>query len=90
MATTAQTIAELFGNDGQCFVAEIQIEEICEQHSGRVGKTINSKRQATLYRFLDDSAIVVAGDAWDYLHPDCSCGCCFEGASLPQCLDDSE
>jgi hypothetical protein len=66
--TTAEQIAERFGNDGQNWRdnAGAHLDEVCEaacvscrwRDGYRTGDTYR-------YVFSDGSAIVVAGDAWD-------------------------
>jgi hypothetical protein len=81
-----------FAGDGQRFstVDGVPMEEFAAGVGGasRERRTVRTL-DCTLYH-LEDSTVVVCGDAWDYQHPDCTCGCCWEGADDPRCLAGEE
>jgi hypothetical protein len=82
MKTTAQLIADDFGNDGTNFeyvgssldYREQRLEDLCEFGACHIRRDGGR----TQYVFADESSIVVAGAAWDIgLSPRCYC---WEGA----------
>lgn len=78
--TTAQKIAEQFGNDGQQWTdAEgRRFEDVCAEQSDRVLHHQRGIAGAPVrYEFSDGSALVVAGDGWDLGFPgeDLECYC---------------
>lgn len=59
----AEQIAERFDNDGSTFYDgnDVYIEDAC-----RAARASFEQLDGTLcYRFADDSAILISGDAWD-------------------------
>lgn len=93
MTTTAQKIAEQFGNDGQQFTDDEGHELACvcrDMGAIHPGATFNSEGGKTRYEFRDGSAIVVQdGYAWDLRHPRCTCGWCWDAGrpdEAPPCV----
>lgn len=96
MTTTAETVAALFGDDGQVFervvdnphYGEIRecLLETCTEHGARIRRGENEGRgDMVAYEFADGSAIVACGgSAWDVRHPACRCGYCWEGGGLSE------
>ena len=69
---TAQSIAVLFGEDGQSFDSKIgNIFDVCNKMSTKVDQSWKS--ESTKYTFDDNSSIVISGDCWDTGHKECFC-----------------
>jgi hypothetical protein len=83
--TTAQQIAERFGNDGTRFedAAGISFQEACRcagaDVTWRDGQR-NVDGALVRYEFMDGSALIEQfGYCWDLAAPGCSCGYCMAG-----------
>ena len=95
--TTAETVAALFGNDGQQFSRRVQsahygeidecLMDTCEQAGATIRRGENEGRGSFVaYEFADGSAIVACGGSgWDVRHADCSCGFCWAGQFSDEC-----
>lgn len=75
MATQAQLIADLFGNDGQRFISDdgTDIADLLINKS--VDNFHRPWTEAIRYEFADGSSIVIAGAAWDLGLDDRECTC---------------
>lgn len=72
--TIAEKIGALFDNDGHRYKeAEHDLFEICEDE--QYYKLQNWEKGATRYEFKDGSAIVIAGECWDYGFEGVQCTC---------------
>ena len=65
--TTAERIAEQFGNDGRNFrdAAGNELDEVCDEIATREWRDGYRTGDTYRYVFADGSVLVVAGDAWD-------------------------
>jgi hypothetical protein len=72
MKTTAEKIAELFGDDGQCWETESgeTFFDACERHLPDVSRP---EPGVIRHTFDDGSVLTAAGAAWDFGYSDCYC-----------------
>lgn len=75
MATVAEQIAGLFGDDGQRWedAGGRTLEDACECHPHHVASEYHEQRELTRYRFDDGSAITAAPGGWDLGYENCFC-----------------
>jgi hypothetical protein len=73
--TTAQQIAEQFGNDGQKWADERGngLEVVCADHGATAEWQHGDLCGSVRYTFPDGSIITVAGDGWDLGYAGCFC-----------------
>jgi len=76
--TTAERIARMFNDDGQCFdpanglhISCVTIEDVCGWEC-RV-KIDHKGSYASRYTFEDESVLIVTEGGWDLGHLDCWC-----------------
>ncbi len=72
--TIAETIGELFDNDGSCFINNDgqELDDICSDILSR--KERNQKDEGMYkYIFSDTSVIVIVNSFWDYGYKNCFC-----------------
>jgi hypothetical protein len=73
--TTAQTIADLFDNDGQKFLLpdDVELDDICDDNHSRREYRDGWGTDTYRHVFPDGSVLTVAGGAWDLGYRDCYC-----------------
>lgn len=88
MKTTAEKISDRF-IDGQVFTnaAGEELDDVCEAEGGRLEYRDGYRTGDVMrYAFNDESAILIAGDAWDLGYPGCYC---WQGEGhTDECLSD--
>ena len=81
-----------FDGDGQRWktLGGESMEDYCERH-GLWVETLSDPYLPDGRSILlaDGECVITTEGGWDYLHPDCACGCCWEGGEL-ECEEDSD
>ena len=74
--TTAQTIAAIFNNDGQCHDSDAgSIYDLCKARGFAGASDADNQR----WDFADGSCLILGSEAWDYGHDDTGCVCFASG-----------
>lgn len=81
--TQAQTVAAIFGDDGQCWhidegedgvdIIQTSIDEMCERHGARREWRYGHGTDTYRWVWADGSVLTMAGAAWDFGYQDCWC-----------------